>query len=189
MATDADRHLTLDDYINGYLQTIVKHLRSRTGSEQVSLLGYCMGGTMSAMFTALHPQYVKNLIMLAAGIDFSTREGLLEPLVRREGFRRRRLRRRAGQLPRRLPARLFPDAQPGAEPRRQADHAHGADGRRKVPRRIPHHGELDQRQRAGARRGLSRFRQASLSAEPARAEPHAGRPARRSICGRSPVRC
>ena len=33
-----------------------------------------MGGTMSAMFTALHPQCVKNLIMLAAGIDFSTRE-------------------------------------------------------------------------------------------------------------------
>ncbi len=41
------------------------------------MLGYCMGGTMSAMFTALHPQAVKNLILLAAGIDFSTREGLL----------------------------------------------------------------------------------------------------------------
>ena len=36
-----------------------------------------MGGTMSAMFTALHPEYVKNLILLAAGIDFSTREGLI----------------------------------------------------------------------------------------------------------------
>jgi len=32
---------------------------------------------MSAMFTALHPETVKNLILLAAGIDFSTREGLL----------------------------------------------------------------------------------------------------------------
>ena len=29
------------------------------------------------MFTALHQEYVKNLILLAAGIDFSTREGLL----------------------------------------------------------------------------------------------------------------
>ena len=36
-----------------------------------------MGGTMSAIFTRLHPEYVKNLILLAAGIDFSTREGLL----------------------------------------------------------------------------------------------------------------
>jgi polyhydroxyalkanoate synthase len=77
VATDADRHLSLDDYINGYLRTIVKQVRRRSGSEQVNLLGYCMGGTMSAMFTALHPQCVKNLMLLAAGIDFSTREGLL----------------------------------------------------------------------------------------------------------------
>ena len=76
-ATDADRHLTLDDYINGYLRNVVRYIRNRAGSEKVNLLGYCMGGTMSAMFTALHQEYVKNLILLAAGIDFSTREGLL----------------------------------------------------------------------------------------------------------------
>ena len=76
-ATDADRYLTLDDYINGYLRNVVRQVRKRTGAAKVSLLGYCMGGTMSAMFTALHPEYVKNLILLAAGIDFSTREGLL----------------------------------------------------------------------------------------------------------------
>ena len=55
----------------------MRHIRQRTGSAKASLLGYCMGGTMSAMFTALHPECVKNLILLAAGIDFSTREGLL----------------------------------------------------------------------------------------------------------------
>jgi polyhydroxyalkanoate synthase len=76
-ATDADRYLTLDDYINGYLRNIVREVCKRSGAPKVSLLGYCMGGTMSAMFTALHPEYVKNLILLAAGIDFSTREGLL----------------------------------------------------------------------------------------------------------------
>ena len=36
-----------------------------------------MGGTLSAMFAALHPDKVKNLMLLAAGIDFSTREGML----------------------------------------------------------------------------------------------------------------
>jgi polyhydroxyalkanoate synthase len=75
--THADRHLTLDDYVNGYLLNIVDHLRERTGAPQVSLLGYCMGGTMSSMFTALHPDRVKNLLLLAAGIDFATRDGLL----------------------------------------------------------------------------------------------------------------
>ncbi len=76
-ATDADRYLELDDYVNGYLRNVVREVCKRTGSAKVSLLGYCMGGTMSAMFTALHPEQVKNLILLAAGIDFSTREGLL----------------------------------------------------------------------------------------------------------------
>ena len=36
-----------------------------------------MGGTMSAMFTSLHQKFVRNLMLLAAGIDFSTRDGLL----------------------------------------------------------------------------------------------------------------
>jgi polyhydroxyalkanoate synthase subunit PhaC len=75
--TYSDRHLNLNSYVNGYLRNVVKFLQKRTASPQVNLLGYCMGGTMSTIFTALHPEYVKNLILLAAGIDFSTREGLL----------------------------------------------------------------------------------------------------------------
>jgi polyhydroxyalkanoate synthase len=75
--THADRHNTLDTYINGYLPNVADFIAARTGSPEVSLLGYCMGGTMSSMFAALHPDRVKNLMLLAAGIDFSTREGLL----------------------------------------------------------------------------------------------------------------
>lgn len=75
--THADRHLTLETYINGYLSNVVDFLQERTAVPQVSLLGYCMGGTMSSIFTALHPERVKNLMLLAAGIDFSTRDGLL----------------------------------------------------------------------------------------------------------------
>jgi len=75
--THADRHLTLESYINGYLLNVVNYLQERTDSAQASILGYCMGGTMSAMFTALHSDKVKNLMLMAAGIDFSTRDGLL----------------------------------------------------------------------------------------------------------------
>jgi polyhydroxyalkanoate synthase len=77
LPSDADRHLTLGDDVNGYLDNIVDHVRERSGTEQVSILGYCMGGTMSAMYTALHPEKVRNLILMAAGIDFATRNGLL----------------------------------------------------------------------------------------------------------------
>jgi polyhydroxyalkanoate synthase len=75
--THADRHETLETYINGYLLNVVEYLCERTEASKVSLLGYCMGGTMSTIFTALHQRLVKNLMLLAAGIDFSTREGLL----------------------------------------------------------------------------------------------------------------
>jgi polyhydroxyalkanoate synthase len=75
--THAERHLNLDTYLNGYLRNVVKFLQKRIASPQISMLGYCMGGTMSAMFAALYPQHMKNLILLAAGIDFATREGLL----------------------------------------------------------------------------------------------------------------
>lgn len=75
--THADRHQTLDDYINGYMMDIFEFIRERNNVDQISTVGYCMGGTMSAMFTALHQKMVKNLILMAAGIDFSTREGLI----------------------------------------------------------------------------------------------------------------
>jgi poly[(R)-3-hydroxyalkanoate] polymerase subunit PhaC len=84
--TAADRHLTLDDYINGYMANVLDYLRERTGVEQVSVLGYCMGGTMSAMFTALHPACVRNLILLAAPIDFATNDSLLNVWTRPENF-------------------------------------------------------------------------------------------------------
>ncbi len=84
--TDADRHLTLDDYINGYMENVVDYLCERNGTDTVNMLGYCMGGTLSAMFTALHPKRVKNLILLAAPIDFATREGLLNVWSRPEYF-------------------------------------------------------------------------------------------------------
>jgi polyhydroxyalkanoate synthase len=84
--TSADQHLTLDDYINGYLINVLDFLRERTGAEKAGILGYCMGGTMSAMFTALHPKRVQNLILLAAPIDFATNDSLLNVWTRAENF-------------------------------------------------------------------------------------------------------
>lgn len=84
--TYADRHLTIDDHVNGYLSNVVDFVCERAGTPKVSLIGYCMGGTMSTMFTALHQERVKNLMLLAAGIDFSTSEGLLNLWSRPEYF-------------------------------------------------------------------------------------------------------
>lgn len=84
--TYADRHHSFDDYINGYMVNVADYICQRTGAKQASLLGYCMGGTMSAMFTALHQKRVKNLMLLAAPLDFSTRESLLSIWTQPENF-------------------------------------------------------------------------------------------------------
>ncbi len=71
-----DRHLTWDHFIQVYLHHCVERVAEASKGEEVSLLGYCMGGTMATMYVALHPGQIKNLINLAAPINFKD-EGLL----------------------------------------------------------------------------------------------------------------
>ena len=67
---DEDKDLDLNHYINRYIKQVVKKVKKASGVDKVNLLGYCMGGTMSAMYTALHPEDIKNFILMTAGIDF-----------------------------------------------------------------------------------------------------------------------
>ena len=50
----ADRWLTLDDYINGYLDRCVDVVRQRHDLDAINLLGICQGGAFSLCYTALH---------------------------------------------------------------------------------------------------------------------------------------
>lgn len=65
-----ERWLTLDDYINGYLDNCVDAICQQQGIDQVNLLGICQGGTFSLCYTALHPEKVKNLITMVTPVDF-----------------------------------------------------------------------------------------------------------------------
>jgi polyhydroxyalkanoate synthase len=73
-----DRHLTLDHYVNVYIDNCVDAVRERAREDAINVLGYCMGGTMSAMYAALHPEKVRNLALLATGLYFDDSAGLLE---------------------------------------------------------------------------------------------------------------
>lgn len=75
--TPADATKTLNDYVEGHLHRAVERVLAETGQDQINLLGYCMGGTMSAMYTSLHQDLVKNLLLMAAPIDWSSRDSLL----------------------------------------------------------------------------------------------------------------
>ena len=65
-----DQHLGLEDYIKNFLRTTVRKVCLHAGVEQLHLLGYCMGGTFTAMYTALYPERVKNLLLLGTPLHF-----------------------------------------------------------------------------------------------------------------------
>jgi polyhydroxyalkanoate synthase len=75
--TQADRYLTLDDYINEYLNDCVDHVRKTTGHDKINLMGICQGGTFCAIYSAINPDKVKNLVTLVTPVDFATNDGLL----------------------------------------------------------------------------------------------------------------
>jgi polyhydroxyalkanoate synthase len=75
--TKADMYLTLDDYINGYLNNCVDMIRKQTGNDKITLMGICQGGTFCGIYSALYPEKVKNLVTLVAPFDFSTNDALL----------------------------------------------------------------------------------------------------------------
>jgi polyhydroxyalkanoate synthase subunit PhaC len=75
--TRSDRWLTLDDYINGYIDNCVDFIRKSHGLDQINLLGICQGGTFSLCYSSLHPDKVKNIVVMVAPIDFYQTDTLL----------------------------------------------------------------------------------------------------------------
>lgn len=72
-----DRHITLDRYVNGYMDNAINKIRELSGADKVTLLGVCQGGDLSIMYAALHPGKVENLIILNTPVDFDTNKSLL----------------------------------------------------------------------------------------------------------------
>jgi polyhydroxyalkanoate synthase len=66
----ADRFLTLDDYIMGYLDNCVSQIAGRAGVTKINLLGICEGGVFATAFAALEPQRVNTLTLSITPIDF-----------------------------------------------------------------------------------------------------------------------
>lgn len=75
--TRADRWLTLDDYINGYINNCVDVVRNNHGLEKINLLGICQGGTFSLCYSSLYPEKVNRLITMVTPVDFHIPQGLL----------------------------------------------------------------------------------------------------------------
>lgn len=72
-----DRFMTMEDYIDGFINDCVDFIREQHRLDAINLLGVCQGGTFSTIYAALYPEKVKNLIPMVAPIDFDTKDSML----------------------------------------------------------------------------------------------------------------
>jgi polyhydroxyalkanoate synthase len=66
-----EKHLRLEDYVQDFIPDSIARVQRASGVDDVTLVGYCMGGLLSTLYTALNPKGpVKNLAVFTTPIDF-----------------------------------------------------------------------------------------------------------------------
>lgn len=67
-----DCELKYDDYTLEYLPRVVRKLKSVTGMNEFSMLGWCLGALISTLYASLRPDDgLRNLLLLTAPLDFT----------------------------------------------------------------------------------------------------------------------
>ena len=64
------------------MDTMVDFIRRKHGVDRINLMGICMGGTFCVIYSALHPEKIKNLITTVTPTNFDTDKGLLHMWMR-----------------------------------------------------------------------------------------------------------
>lgn len=67
-----DKDITMDDYIVQYIQKGVRRALYHAKADEITVMGFCLGGTLAAIYAAIADDPVKNLILSTAPVDFST---------------------------------------------------------------------------------------------------------------------
>jgi len=78
-----DSRNTLETYVDNYLPAAFAAAMDHAGTDEIDVLGYCFGGTMSLLSAAGHPNMpLGGLVVMATPVDFSVLEGLID-LIRK----------------------------------------------------------------------------------------------------------
>ncbi|MDH5697343.1 MAG: alpha/beta fold hydrolase [Nitrosopumilus sp.] len=80
--TVQDEAMSLESYAHDYLENAVDTVEEITGSRNVILFGYCWGGILSLIYSALHPENVKALVLHATPVDFDKSPAVLEAWIK-----------------------------------------------------------------------------------------------------------
>jgi polyhydroxyalkanoate synthase len=75
--TKSDRYLTMEDYIDGYMNNAVDFIREAHGIQKINKMGICQAGTFSTIYAALYPEKLNTLTVFVAPFDFTTNKCML----------------------------------------------------------------------------------------------------------------
>jgi poly(3-hydroxyalkanoate) synthetase len=64
-----DSDINLGDYILNYLENGVKRALRHSGAKEISMIGYCLGGTIAAIFASITKLPIKNLVLATVPTD------------------------------------------------------------------------------------------------------------------------
>lgn len=70
--TRAERQLRIEDYVLDFIPDCIGRVQADAEVDEVTLLGYCMGGVLSTLYAALHADGpLKNLVCFTTPVDWS----------------------------------------------------------------------------------------------------------------------
>jgi polyhydroxyalkanoate synthase len=104
---DADAYVTLDDYVLDWIPAACRAVKADAGIDELSLLGYCMGGLFALMHTAVNrDQSVRNLVAIGSPVDMN-KMGLFAWVAMLAGGQVEFLARQIGNIPGGLSSTVF----------------------------------------------------------------------------------
>lgn len=66
-----DKDLTIDDYVVDYIQKGARRVLMHSQAEEITVMGFCLGGTLAAIYASIADEPIGNLILDVAPIEFS----------------------------------------------------------------------------------------------------------------------
>lgn len=67
-----DKDLKFDNYVLDYLPRAIRKMKAVSGSDEFTMLGWCIGAILTTIYSALRPDDgLKNVILLTAPLDFT----------------------------------------------------------------------------------------------------------------------
>jgi polyhydroxyalkanoate synthase len=74
--TREDRFADLAYYVDGLVRRSVRTVASISGAARIDLVGYCLGGTLALLYSALYPDTVRRLVLLTTTVDGDVEGGI-----------------------------------------------------------------------------------------------------------------